>query len=273
MQIGLIQMEVGMDIEENWTTASREIARACAAGAQLVVLPEMFCCPYQTQSFKENAQGDGGPRYQGLSQLALMHQVYLVAGSVPEWDQEARDGQGAFFNTCYVFSPHGQCIAKYRKMHLFDVEYQGIQAFRESDTFSSGQEIIVFDTPFARVGVAICYDLRFPELFRAMADRGASLIVVPAAFNLVSGPAHWELLARARALDYQVIVALCSPARNPKATYVTYGHSLIANPWGEIVAGLNEGPDQLLCNLDFEALKKVRQVLPLGSHRRVGISL
>lgn len=264
MRIGLIQLAVSSDLLVNLKRAREGVEAAVAQGAHLVVLPEMFCCPYNSESFVANAESEGGPVWQALSEMARASEVYLVGGSVPERDAYTLER----YNTSFVFSPEGTCIAKHRKVHLFDVDLPGGISFRESDTLTAGDRVTVFDTPWCRIGVAICYDLRFPELFRRMALMGAQMAVVPGAFNMTSGPAHWELLARGRAVDNQLQMALCSPARDMAAGYVAYGHSLIADCWGAVKAQLNEAPGLLVYDIDLEQVSQVRQQLPLLQHLR-----
>jgi omega-amidase len=164
---GLIQMHVTADKDRNLRAAEDWIERCASQGALLVMLPEMFCCPYDSSAFPIYAEAEGGPTWQALSDAARRSKVYLVGGSMPESDS------GRIFNTCYIFDPGGQQIGKHRKMHLFDIDVSGGQRFRESDTLSPGSQVTVVETEFGRLGVAICYDLRFPELARLMALQGA----------------------------------------------------------------------------------------------------
>ena len=157
----------------------------------------------------------------------------------------------------------GRSRQKHRKVHLFDIDVAGGQQFFESDTLSPGQHYTLFDTPFGKVGVAICFDVRFAELFRILALEGAQLIVVPAAFNMTTGPAHWELLFRARALDNQCFLAGCAPARDETAGYVSYAHSLVCDPWGRVQAQAGAAPELLICDIDFAQADAVRAQIPV----------
>ena len=177
----------------------------------------------------------------------------------------------AIYNTCYVFDPQGTQQAKHRKVHLFDIDVAGGQRFFESDTLSPGQHYTLFDTPFGKVGVAICFDVRFAELFRILALEGARLIVVPAAFNMTTGPAHWELLFRARALDNQCFLAGCAPARDETAGYVSYAHSLVCDPWGRVQAQTGAAPELLICDIDFAQADAVRAQIPVLRARRTDL--
>lgn len=270
MRIGLVQIHVVDDLSVNLESARLGIIEAAVQGAQVVVLPEMFCCPYQSWRFIQDAEPEGGPVFQQLAHMAKQAGIYLIAGSVPECVVEDGSSDGAVkrYNTAYIFSPEGALLAKHRKVHLFDVTIPGKVNFKESDTLTAGDQLTIFETPWLKIGVAICYDLRFPELFRKMALEGVSLIVVPAAFNTTTGPAHWELLARARAVDNQVFVALCSPANVASDPYVSYGHSLVANSWGALIGELGKEPEVLVVDLDLSHLETIRNQLPLLKHRR-----
>lgn len=265
MKIALIQMKVGATPKENLAHAAQLVKEAAQAGAELVSLPEMFCCPYETPNFPKFAEAEGGPFHQSLAALAKEAGVYLIAGSVPE------DEEGKTYNTSYVFDPAGKCIAKHRKIHLFDINIAGGQKFMESETLTAGSRPTVFDTPWGKMGLCICYDIRFPELARLLALEGAKAIFIPAAFNMTTGPAHWELSFRARALDNQVYMAGCAPARDLTASYHSWGHSIVTNPWGEVMAQLEEGEGILYEELDFAREDAIREQLPLLKHRRTDL--
>lgn len=256
-------MRVTADKAANLRAAADWIARCAAEGAGLVMLPEMFCCPYDSAVFPAYAEPEGGPAWQALAEAARRAGVYLVGGSMPEIDPA-----GKIYNTCYIFDPQGRCIGKHRKMHLFDIDVQGGQYFRESDTLSPGSQVTVVETSFGPLGVAICYDLRFPELARLMALRGAKMLAYPGAFNMTTGPAHWEILFRARALDNQVYLLGCAPARDERAGYVSYGHSLVVSPWGSPLAQLGPEEGRLLAEIDLDEVERVRQQIPVLQHRR-----
>lgn len=262
----LIQMHVTANKAGNLQAAGEWIERCAGEGAALVMLPEMFCCPYDSAAFPRYAEAEGGAAWQALSDAARRAQVYLVGGSVPEID-----AAGRVYNTAYIFDPHGRQIGKHRKMHLFDIDVSGGQRFRESDTLSPGSQVTVVETDFGRLGVAICYDLRFPELARLMALRGAKMLAYPGAFNMTTGPAHWEILLRTRALDNQVYMLGCAPARDEAAGYVSYGHSMVVSPWGSPVARLGAEEGRLLAEIDLKEVERVRKELPLLQHRRTDV--
>jgi len=262
MKLGLVQMSVCADKTENLQRAKEGVARLSAQGADLVVLPEMFCCPYENAAFPVYAEGYGERVTNTLSEIAREHQIYLVGGSIPE-----REGE-RLYNTSFVFDRAGNLLARHRKAHLFDINLPGRQVFFESDTFTAGEEVTVFDTEFGKIGLCICFDMRFPELCRKMVLMGAQLIVCPAAFNRTTGPAHWELMHRSRAVDNQVYVAAVSPAADERASYVAYGHSLAVSPWGDVLVQAGEAQAELLVELDFEKNSEIRASLPLLSGRK-----
>ena len=266
MRIAQLQLPVLEDKAANLRALEPWMARAADGGADLVALPEMFCCPYETPRFPAYAEPEGGEAWTACASLAARHGLYLAAGSMPE-----RGGDGRIYNTAYVFDPRGRQIAKHRKMHLFDIAVDGGQHFRESDTLSAGSRVTVFDTAFGRLGLAICYDIRFPELFRLMALDGALAVLVPAAFNGTTGPAHWELTFRARALDNQLFCLGTAPARDPAASYQSWGHTIACDPWGRVLAQLDEGPGLQLTDLDLTYPAQVRRQLPLLAQRRTDV--
>lgn len=261
-----LQMRVPSDVETALARAEAGCRLAAERGADLLALPEMFCCPYETANFPLYAQPEGGPVWQALSAMAGTYGIYLSAGSVPE-----RGADGAVYNTAYVFDRRGRQIARHRKAHLFDIAVEGGQVFRESDTLRAGDAVTVFDTEFGPMGLCVCYDLRFPELVRLMALRGARLILVPAAFNMTTGPAHWELTFRAQAVFHQVFTAGTAPARDLAASYHSWGHTIAVDPWGKVLGQLDEAEGFQILDLDLSETDRVRAQLPLTRHRRTDI--
>ncbi len=203
------------------------------------------------------------PSISMLSSAAARHGVYLIGGSIPE-----KDDTGKVYNTCVAFGPDGAILAKHRKMHLFDIDVPGRITFKESDTLTAGSELAYFDTPYGRVGLGICYDLRFPYLAMLLRQAGCSILVYPGAFNLTTGPAHWELLQRGRALDTQCYVAAASIARNPSSSYQAWGHSTVINPWGEVVATTDEQPSTVYADLRMNRVTEIRAQIPVGFQKR-----
>ena len=223
-----------------------------------VVLPEIFTCPYDNKCFPQFAESGEGETYRFLANLARERKAYVIGGSIPELEE------GKIYNTSYVFDRGGKLIGKHRKIHLFDIDVQGGQYFKESDVLSPGTQITVFDTEFGKMGVCICFDIRFPDLFIEMRKAGARMVFIPTAFNMTTGPAHWETLFRSRALDQQIYVLGCSPARDEKASYVAYGHSILTDPWGSVVCELGAEEGMLSAQIDPERVDRVRRQIPLG---------
>ncbi len=265
MKVAQLQMNVTDNKEANIRTVCDWSQGISHQGIDLICLPEMFNCPYETTAFPEYAEPEKGETWTFLSDLARTNKFYVVGGSVAEIDNDR------YYNTCYVFDPTGSQIGKHRKMHLFDIDIAGGQRFMESDILSSGNKLTVVDTKFGRIGVAICYDIRFPELLRLMVLDGAEYIFIPAAFNLTTGPAHWEILFRTRALDNQVYLFGTSSARNAEASYQSYGHSIFVSPWGEVLDELDEKEGWMINTLDNKRLKEIRDQLPLLKHRRTDV--
>jgi len=258
----LCQIRGSFDKEESKNKVAGTVAAAVSGGAEVVCLPEMWDCPYSNDYFREYAEPQDGDIVKFMSGLAATHGIYLIGGSISEIEDDR------IYNTAFVFDREGKTIAKHRKAHLFDIDVKGGIRFMESDTLTAGDKATVFDTEFGRMGVAICYDIRFPELSRKMALEGAKIIYLPAAFNMTTGPVHWDLSIRARALDNQVYFAACSPARDEEGVYVAYGHSSVADPWGRITAAADEKEAIVYADIDTDYVDEVRQQLPLLKHRR-----
>ncbi|MCK9151198.1 carbon-nitrogen hydrolase family protein [Methanobacterium alcaliphilum] len=265
-KIGLCQMEVVDSKQENISKALKMIESAASNGAELVILPEMFNCPYDNTKFLEYAESvDDSVTLYSLSEIASKLNINLIAGSIPEKTEQG------IYNTSFVFNPNGEIIGFHRKMHLFDIEVPGQIFFKESDTLESGDIITVIETGLCKIGLGICYDMRFPELSRLMALQGAELLVFPGAFNMTTGPAHWETLIRCRSLDNQVYVAAASPARNIDASYVSYGHSMVCDPWGSILKQAKFEETIIYAEIDLNRERNVREELPLLKNRRKDI--
>lgn len=262
LKIGLIQMKVCDNKEQNLMKASQLVSKISIEMPDIVILPEMFSCPYASCNFPFYAEDENGKSFNFLSNISKTNNIYLVAGSIPE-----KEGN-KIYNTSYVFNRQGEKIGKHRKMHLFDIDIKNKQKFKESDTLSAGNEVTVFDTEFGKIGLCICYDFRFPELSRLMVDKGAKAIIVPASFNMTTGPAHWHIMFKSRAIDNQVFTIGCSPARDYNSSYISYGHSLIVSPFGEVLTELKEEENLITYTIDLSYVDKVREELPLLYHRR-----
>lgn len=266
IKIAAIQMSTVEDKMENVRTVKTYLEKRKDENPDFVILPEMFCCPYQTENFPIYAEKEGGPVWQQLSGYAKQYGIYLIGGSMPE-----KDAEGNVYNTSYIFDREGKQIGKHRKVHLFDIDVKGGQTFKESDTLTAGDSDTVFDTEFGKIGVMLCFDIRFPELSRMMVNDGAKVIFVPAAFNMTTGPAHWELSFRTRALDNQIYMVGCAPARDVSAGYISWGHSIVTDPWGRVTGMLDENEGILLAELDMDYEEQVREELPLLKSRRKDI--
>lgn len=264
IKVGMIQMKVYEDKKKNLLIAGEYIKRI-SGKVHMAVLPEMFNCPYKTENFPIYAEERGEMTYNYLSNIAKENQIYLVAGSIPE-----KEGDKVY-NTSFVFDREGKEIGFHRKVHLFDIDVEGGQYFKESDSLSAGNNIDVFDTEFGKFGLAICYDFRFPEVGRILVEKGAKAIIVPAAFNMTTGPAHWEIMFRSRALDNQVYAIGVAPARDENSCYISYGNSIAVSPWGSVIERMDENEGYRIVELDFEYVEKVRNELPLLKHRRKDI--
>lgn len=262
LRLGLVQMAVGSDKSVNLARAAKLVAQAAANGAAVVALPECFNSPYGTQYFGNYAEEFPGQSTKALSDIAKSNKVYLVGGSIPE-----REGRH-LYNTCTVYNPQGELLATHRKIHLFDIDVPGKIRFQESETLTAGNSFTCFDAGAFRIGVGICYDIRFPELAQIYASKGCHLLLYPGAFNMTTGPAHWELLQRARAVDNQLYVATVSPARDPEATYTAWGHSTVIDPWGEVKATTAESEDIVYAEIDLNRIAEVRQSVPTASQKR-----
>ena len=263
IKIAAIQMPTVTDKMENVKTVKNYLEKIKDEKPDCVILPEMFCCPYQTENFPVYAEEENGPVWQQLSAYAKQYGIYLIGGSMPE-----KDAEGNVYNTSYIFNREGKQIGKHRKAHLFDIDVKGGQTFKESDTLTAGDRDTVFDTEFGKMGVMLCFDIRFPELSRMMVNDGAKVIFVPAAFNMTTGPAHWELSFRTRALDNQIYMVGCAPARDVAASYISWGHSIVTDPWGRVTGMLHEKEGVLLDELDMDYEDQVREELPLLKSRR-----
>lgn len=263
IKIALCQMNVVDNKEENLKNAGLIIEDSVDENADFIVLPEMFNCPYSNDKFIEYCEEEKtSPTLNFISDIAKKHEVYILAGSIPEKENDE------LFNTSYLFDRTGNVIAKHRKMHLFDIDVKDKITFKESDVLTAGNNFTIADTEFGKIGIGICYDVRFPELARIMVEKGALVLFYPGAFNMTTGPAHWELLFRSRALDNQVYCVGVAPALNETASYHSFGHSIVTNPWGEIMAEADEKESLIICEIDLDEIKRIREELPLLKNKR-----
>ncbi len=264
-RLAVVEMTSGDDVSANLAAADEALARAAAAGAALAVLPENFAFLGADEQAKlAVAEVDGeGPLQQWLAAAASRHRLWLVGGTIP---LRAR-APGKVRATCLVHDPAGRRRARYDKLHLFDVSLGGGEGYRESRTFEAGDALVCVDTPCGRLGLAVCYDVRFPELFRGLADAGCELVALPSAFTATTGAAHWETLVRARAIENGVWMLAPGQVGEHPGGRRTWGHSLIVDPWGRVMAE-GRGPGPVLADWQADAAADVRQRIPALAHRR-----
>jgi len=276
-KIGLCQTAVSADKAVSLKNARAAVEQAVSEGAQLVVLGEMFSCPYATKFFHEygerlpgagQAATDASPTVKTLTDLAIKNKIWLIGGSLPELEGDK------VYNTCLVVSPDGAIVAKHRKVHLFDIDVPAMGdkpaiKFKESDVLSAGDTLTTVDLPWCRVGLGICYDARFPEHALSLRQRGAKVLIYPGAFNMNTGPSHWNLLARGRAVDTQCFMAMVSPARSedPK-DYQAYGHSLLVSPWGDVLGEAEHAPGVQVHEVDPAISDRIRLQVPTTMQKR-----
>lgn len=265
IKAAICQMHITSEKQQNLDKAAVMVARAAGMGAQMVILPEVFNGPYDTSCFADYAEPVPGPTFDFLAQSARRHGIILVGGFI----EKTEDGK--LYNTSFIFDAEGNTLGRHRKVHLFDVDIPGQITFKESSVLSPGQDITVVDYKDWHIGIMLCYDSRFPELARAMTLKGANLFVIPAGFNRTTGPLHWELIMRSRAVDNQVFVLAAGSAFDPDASYQAWGHSMIVDPWGNIIAQTGDNEDIVLAELDFNEVDKVRREIPVLKHRRADV--
>ena len=260
-----VQMASGADREANLTRASALVREAAARGAQLVVLPEVFAWRGPRTAEPAHAEPVPGPTSEAMAAAARESRVYLCAGSFLEAVPDERRA----YNTSCLFDPAGRLLARYRKLHLFDVDLPGRVSVRESETRVPGSDLVTVATTLGTLGLSICYDLRFPELYRGLAARGAEILLVPSAFTFPTGAAHWEVLCRARAIENQCYVIAPDQAGASPHGFADYGDSLIVDPWGRVLARAGEGEAVVTAEVDRAYLARVRRELPSLAHRRL----
>ncbi len=259
-KIAVCQQRVRETKEENLEAAADAVREAALSGARIIALPEMFVCEFVPDIMRENAEPADGNIRRRLGGIAAENGVWLVGGSFPE-----KAGVGKFYNTCPVFSPDGEAAVFYRKTHLFDANISGSVSSAESGLFDRGTRVMNVNAGFVRFGTALCYDVRFPYVFTGMADKGAKLAFLPAAFSAKTGEAHWEILVRARALDSQMYIAAACCAFSKDSRFKTYGHSMIVDPWGTVLAEAGADEEIITADIDLTELERIRRELPVLS--------
>ncbi len=263
IRIALCQMNVVDNKQINISKATSMINEAAKNDSNFIVLPEMFNCPYDNEKFIEYAEEEEKSQtLNQISKLADDNSTYVLAGSIPELEDSK------IYNTSYLFNQNGKIIAKHRKVHLFDIDVKDKIYFKESDTLTPGNKFTVADTRFGKIGIGICYDIRFPQLAQINASKGANILFYPGAFNMTTGPAHWEILFKSRALDNQVFCIGVAPALNKDSNYHSYGHSIVVNPWGETICQLDDKEKLKIVDIDLNDVKKVRDEIPILKNKR-----
>ncbi len=257
------QFRVVSDKAANLKIAGELIREAAGRGARVVALPELFFWGGRQEQDGAAAESIPGPTTEALAALARELGIYLVGGSI----LERVEGRDKVFNTCIVFDPDGRLIATYRKLHLFDVDIEGGVSARESQYRAAGSEPVVVGCDAAALGLAICYDLRFPELFRKLADGGATVVCIPSAFTFATGSVHWETLLRARAIENQVYVIAPNQHGRAVSGVLSYGNSMIVDPWGTVLARGGAGDGIIMAEVDLDYLDRVRREIPCLNHR------
>lgn len=279
VKLACVQLASGPDKAANLSHAREKVLEAAGTGAKIIVLPECFNSPYGCDYFPSYAEqltpyppsAEQSPSYHALSAMAKETGTYLIGGSIPEVVGEDEKSK-KYYNTSLVFGPKGDLLATHRKVHLFDIDIPGGITFRESDVLSPGNKVTIVDFPeYGKIGVAICYDVRFPELGTIAARKGCFALVYPGAFNLVTGPLHWKLLAQGRAVDNQVYVVMCSPARDMRATYHAWGHSLVVDPMAQVLVEAEESETIVTAQLKGEKIEETRKSIPLRDQRRYDV--
>lgn len=260
-KIAVCQLRTELSQPETLDKAEEMVKKAAENGAQVICLPEMFNCPYSKSYFRKIAALGHEETVSKMSEWAKNNGIILIGGSIPETED------GKIYNTCFVFDENGRNIARHRKVHLFDVDIPGMR-FAESHTFAPGSDITVFDTKLGKMGAAICFDVRFPEMFRAMAKRGAEIIFLPAQFNMKTGPAHWKQSIAMRALDNEVFFVGAAAARYDGFDYECWGHSAVIDPYGYAIAECDESEQILYAEIDPERIRAVRGQLPTFTRLR-----
>lgn len=266
-RVAAIQMASGPNVEANLDEAGRLIGQAVEAGAELVGLPENFGLIGMSERDKLGlAEAEGkGPMQDFLSRTARRHGIWLAGGTIPL----ATSAGDRIRQSLLMYDPDGRPMARYDKMHLFDVRLEGGETYRESSTIEPGDTPVTVDTPFGRIGLTICYDLRFPELYRHLIEEGASILLVPSAFTKVTGRAHWEPLLRARAIENLAWVIAPAQGGYHANERETWGHTMIVDPWGTVLAEQENGSGVVVGDLDPDRLGNTRKNFPVLEHRRL----
>ncbi|MBI3557745.1 MAG: carbon-nitrogen hydrolase family protein [Deltaproteobacteria bacterium] len=270
MLVAAVQLTSKANKKKNLAVATALMLRAVRQGAELIALPEYFSfIGAKPEMFKEAERSKDGAAYRMVREFAKAHGVYILAGSIPTITEKGSDKKSTrLLNRSILFNPSGEEVVSYDKIHLFDSDLEETRAYRESETFRPGGELRVVDTPFGKVGLSVCYDLRFPELYRSMTLKGARIIFVPAAFTEYTGKDHWLALLKARAIENQVFIIAPAQFGKHAEKKSSYGKSCVIDPWGNIIALAPDCETVIVADIDFKFLAKVRKELPVLKHYR-----
>lgn len=265
-KIATCQMKVDENKNNNIKHAKNLIQKAVEdPEVKLVTLPEMFNTPYTHEKFRENAEYENSsPTLNMMCNIAEDNGIYLQSGSIAEIDEDK------IYNTAYLINPQGKIIAKHRKMHMFDIDTPTM-SFTESDTLTAGNSVTTVKTKLGNISLAICYDIRFPELWSLISQNKTDITLLPAAFNKTTGPLHWEVLIRSRAIDTQAYVVATSPGQYENPYYIAWGHSMVVDPWGKILTEAKKAEEIIYAQITGEKINSVREEIPVLKARRIDI--
>jgi predicted amidohydrolase len=264
----VVQLNSTAEVERNLAAAEHWVGEAAQRGASLVGLPENFAFLRSEGQEVPDPQSLDGPWVARMAELARRHEVHLLLGSLPE----RIPGERRIFNTSVLLGPDGERLGAYRKIHLFDIDIPGMESLKESKAVAPGSELVVVPTPLARLGLSICYDLRFPELYRALTASGAQVLAVPSAFTDRTGKDHWEVLLRARAIENLAYVLAPAQVGVHGQGRASHGHAMIVDPWGSVLAQVPDGEGVALAEIDPGRQERLRRELPALAHRRLGLA-
>jgi predicted amidohydrolase len=267
--VAAVQMTSTNNLDNNLAIAEKLITEAATQGASLVLLPEMFPmmgCPQKKLDIKECF--GKGPIQEFMSAQALRHKIWLIGGTMPIQCEQGNKVRAA----CLTYNPEGLCAGRYDKIHLFNARLKGAnETYTESDTTEAGTEFSVVPTSLGKLGLSVCHDLRFPELYRELIDQGAEILLIPSAFAVPTGLVHWEILLRARAIENQAYVIAAAEVGDHGDRRVTYGHSMIINPWGDVIARMKDEQGVIVAPVDLKTLHQLRADMPVLRHRKIGV--
>lgn len=263
MKVVIVQNKVQENIFETLKNITELLKNHDLSNSDFLVLPEMFMTPYELKYIKRYSQDKNGLVLEFLKNLAITHNSYVIGGSIPY-------GEGdSLYNTTFTINRRGEVINRYDKIHLFEITYPNGVTYSEKSIFSEGNDLGIIETEFGKIGVMICFDIRFPELADKLMKSGVKVIFVPAAFNTYTGPLHWQTTFRARAIDNQLFFVGVSPAADSFGEYNVYGHSIITSPYGEVIAELGEGSGVIIEDLDLEEISDVRNKIPIVKNKKL----